>query len=483
MFLLTASFTGPTGADNRLPLSLSSTRSDANAWRQSATLAMYLDRSRPAVSSMTRARLPCVSSLHPAPTRCRSRARGCRSEAPADRGTNSVMAANSSGDTTPLMDAQLPRDCARMFPGSQPNALLGETAAARLTQRLARSSSNLAGAALTSVTFECSFAVAVYMSLHCSAQHASAARDMAPCAASAVASPPPATVATSVSKPAANPSRHGASFLSDSDPLLGEVTEVGGASLDTHATTTSAHRSAAALATLARASAAPALSAKTQSASEAISKTDDIRSRLNRIRDLPDLASETGNSAAISRSRASSTSAATASARIDASGRVGCTARPTAAAARTDRLHPDPSPSSPNPQTVIARIAASTPSFAPFVYPRSARPTDSAGIAASMISTAAPGSKGCRDGDIGRRSAPPPETAGNQPTGDGNPSVDLPSRSGRRSLPLATASATSRPSSLAIPRSVAGYSPSFLVPAAAAKAALNAPTAPERSPE
>ena len=106
MFLLTASFTGPTGADNRLPLSLSSTRSDANAWRQSATLAMYLDRSRPAVSSMTRARLPCVSSLHPAPTRCRSRARGCRSEAPADRGTNSVMAANSSGDTTPLMDAQ-----------------------------------------------------------------------------------------------------------------------------------------------------------------------------------------------------------------------------------------------------------------------------------------------------------------------------------------------------------------------------------------
>ena len=76
---------------------------------------------------------------------------------------------------------------------------------------------------------------------------------------------------------------------------------------------------AAALATLARASAAPALSAKTQSASEAISKTDDIRSRLNRIRDLPDLASETGNSAAISRSRASSTSAATASARIDAS--------------------------------------------------------------------------------------------------------------------------------------------------------------------
>ena len=125
--------------------------------------------------------------------------------------------------------------------------------------------------------------MARYASLHCNAQQASAMAAMAPCAACAVASPPPATAATSVSSPAPNPSRHGASFLTASVPLLGEVTDVGGDSLDTHATTTSAHRSAAAEATLARASAAPALSANTQSASDTISKTEAIRSRLNRI--------------------------------------------------------------------------------------------------------------------------------------------------------------------------------------------------------
>ena len=253
--------------------------------------------------------------------------------------------------------------------------------------------------------------------------------------------------------------------------------------MDTHATTTSAHRSAAAQATLARASAAPALSANTQSASDTISKTEAIRSRLNRICDLPDLASAEGNCAATWRSRASSASAATASARVAASGSVGWTARPTAAAARADRLHenddfPGTFFSSPAPtaHAVIARIAASTPSLAPFGCPRSARPTESAGVAASMISTAASGSRGCPGGDVA------PVTAGNHPTGDGKPSVEPPSRRNRRSLPLATALATRLASSLAIPRSAGGYSPSSRVPAAAAKAARNAATAPGRSP-
>ena len=106
--MLTASFTGPGGADNRLPLSLSSARSDASAWRQSATLATYLDLSRAAASSMTLARFPCVSSLQPLPTRCRNLARGCLSDAPAVRGTSSVIAANNSGDTPPPKDAQAP---------------------------------------------------------------------------------------------------------------------------------------------------------------------------------------------------------------------------------------------------------------------------------------------------------------------------------------------------------------------------------------
>ena len=340
------------GADNRLPLSLSSARSDASAWRESATLATF-GPPRAAASSMT---LGGTSAFLAQPLPTCATGEGLPGDAP----LTAARAPSSQPTTRRHCAAQGRAGAQRLsqhvvwFP---PNAFDGDTAAGRFTA--ARQAASRSAGAFAQSPWS-----ALAVARHVPARNAQqASRWPRWRVRGSGGLPTPGDGKHEGLSPAypASPRAPSSTISWGSDGTSGTLTRTrprrrrtvrGGAPLPPRCPR-----------------------ALIPNPPDTISKRRPPPNRPATVRRHP-----RRETAATWRSRASSASAATASARVAASG-SGVDSATTAAAALADRprndIFPDIFFAPPDGARVIARIAAST-SLAPRC-PRSARPTESAG--------------------------------------------------------------------------------------------------------